>query len=237
MTIKGVNFLRVKGVSMKQYINLSRRIIVYVMGLFIMALGVSFSVKSNLGVSPVNSIPYVLSLITDIEQGLCTTGVFISFILIQIVILRKEFKWVNLLQCICSSLFGVFVTLANMCTVGAPEASNYWSQLIYLVISMALVALGILFYVSAAILSLPGEGVMLAISQKTEVALSTAKIGFDCTVVIIATAMSLISFGYLNGVREGTVIAAIGVGMILKLLSKLWKEILMKFLYGQIPYR
>lgn len=50
-----------------------KRIIIYCIGLFIMAIGVTFSVKSNLGVSPVNAIPYVVSLISGLDQGLCVS--------------------------------------------------------------------------------------------------------------------------------------------------------------------
>jgi uncharacterized membrane protein YczE len=207
-----------------------RNIITYCLGLFIMALGVAFSVRSNLGVSPVNSIPYVVSRITGVEMGICTTAVFIGFIFIQILIMRRDFKWLNLLQIICSSLFGFFVTLANVVTQGLPECSNYIMRLGYLGISMVLVALGILLYLTPELLSLPGEGVMQAVSLKIKKPLSTAKIGFDSIVVVVATALSLIFLKKLDGVREGTVIAAIGVGQFLRIFSQLWKEKIINFL-------
>lgn len=207
-----------------------RHIIIYCLGLFVMALGVSFSVKSNLGVSPVNSIPYVVSVITGIEMGICTTAVFVGFIAIQICIMRKEFKSSNLLQIICSSLFGFFVTLANFVTQGLPQFDNYIVRLGYLVISMVLVAGGILLYLTPDILSLPGEGVMQAVSLKINKPLSTAKIGFDSAVVVIAAILSLVFLKRLDGVREGTIIAAIGVGQFLRVFTKLWKEKIVNFL-------
>uniref|UniRef100_UPI001EF6BD8D hypothetical protein n=1 Tax=Fusobacterium mortiferum TaxID=850 RepID=UPI001EF6BD8D len=57
-----------------------------------MAIGVTFSVKSNLGVSPVNAIPYVVSVILGIDQGLCVSIIFCSYIILQFFILRKEFN-------------------------------------------------------------------------------------------------------------------------------------------------
>ena len=38
------------------------RVVLYIVGLFFMALGVAFAVNSDLGVSPVTSLPYVISL-------------------------------------------------------------------------------------------------------------------------------------------------------------------------------
>ncbi|WP_051196153.1 DUF6198 family protein [Clostridium cadaveris] len=120
----------------------------YCLGLLLLAFGVTFSIKSNLGVSPINSIPYVLSLITGLDQGVLTTSVFCIFILMQIIILRKDFKPINLLQIVFSSLFGYFVTFSN--SIWTFEAPNsYIFRLGLLVISMCFVALGLMFYLAA----------------------------------------------------------------------------------------
>ncbi|MDE7288042.1 MAG: hypothetical protein K2N71_00875 [Oscillospiraceae bacterium] len=208
-----------------------KKVIVYLVGLFVMALGVSVSKASELGVSPVNSIPSVLSDILKIDMGICTTAVFIGFILIQLIILRKDFKPVFLLQILCSAAFGIFVSLSNrLADAFLPPCGNYAARLLYILISMILVALGIMLYIQADILSLPGEGVMQALSVKTGISLPTAKIIFDWSVVIIAAATSLICLKTLSGVREGTVIAAFGVGLCLKLLNKLFLKPLQGFL-------
>ncbi len=216
---------------MEKYIYYVKRIITYLIGLFVMALGVSVSKASQLGVSPVNSIPSVVSDILKIDMGICTTAVFIGFILVQFIILRKDFKPVFLLQVLCSTVFGVFVSVSNLLiSVFLPACISYPMQLFYIVISMILVALGILLYIQANILSLPGEGVMQAISQKTGIALSTAKIIFDWSVVIIAAVLSLVCLRTLSGVREGTIIAAFGVGLCLKVLNHFFQKPLERFL-------
>ena len=216
---------------MENFSKYLKKVIVYLVGLFVMALGVSVSKASELGVSPVNSIPSVLSDILKIDMGICTTAVFIGFILIQLIILRKDFKPVFLLQILCSAVFGFFVSLSNkLADAFLPPCGNYAARLLYILISMVLVALGIMLYIQADILSLPGEGVMQALSVKTGISLPTAKIIFDWSVVIIAAATSLICLKTLSGVREGTVIAAFGVGLCLKLLNKLFLKPLQGFL-------
>ena len=207
-----------------------KRVLIYCIGLFLLATGVSLSVLSDLGVSPLNTLPYVLSRITSVEMGLCTSFVFVGFIALQAAILRREFKMSTLLQILCSFLFGYFVSLASACTACLPACGSYAFQLLYLVASMALVALGILFYLSADLLSLPGEGVMKAVSYKSGIAFSHSKICFDCTMVAGAVLLSLLFFQRLEGVREGTAIAAVGVGCFLSLFSHLWKDKLIRFL-------
>lgn len=93
--------------------NYLTRVIVYLVGLFIMTIGVSMSVKSNLGVSPVSSITYTITCITGLEMGKATILFHIVLVIIQIIILRKDFKIKNLLQVFVGIIFGYFTTFSN----------------------------------------------------------------------------------------------------------------------------
>lgn len=196
-----------------------------------MAMGVAFSIKSNLGVSPVNSIPYVLSLVTKINQGLLTTIVFSTYVLLQIVILRKEYKPIQLLQIVFSGMFGYFVSFANFTLQGIESPSNYVMKLMFLGISIFIVAVGLLLYLTANIMPQPSEGLILAICKKTGIQFHKIKITFDSTVVAIAAAISFIAFGKLNGVREGTIISAVLIGKVLGVLTKRWKSAIVELIF------
>lgn len=200
--------------------SLCKKILIYGIGLFTVALGVSFSVKSDLGVSPVNSIPYVISLVTGIEQGICVTAIFICFIGLQFLISPKTFSFKNLLQIIGSTVFGYFVTAANKLTVSVPACTNYPMRLLYLLFSMVLIAIGVSLYMKPALLPLPAEGIMQALVDRFGIRFPNAKSGVDTTMVIVATILSFVFFGKLNGVREGTVIAALGIGQLVKVWNK-----------------
>ena len=211
-----------------------RKILAYCVGLFIIALGVSISKASCLGVSPVNSIPAVSSNITNIDMGICTTVFFCFLILIQVCIMRKEFKIFNLLQIIPSFLFGFFVSGSSLlCDLFLPEVANYFVSIVYLMISIVLVAIGILLYLNAEILSLPAEGVVQAISYKLHIKLSTAKITVDWSMIIIAAILSILGLHELDGIREGTIIAAFGVGMCLKFLEGFMEKFIRGVIYGR----
>ena len=75
-----------------------KKALIYVTGLLFMAFGVAFSVNSSLGVSPVNSLPYVISRITGLDLGNCVIGIFAFYILVQILLLRKKFRPIDLTQ-------------------------------------------------------------------------------------------------------------------------------------------
>ena len=78
--------------------NIKIRLVVYLIGLFIMPLGISMSVKSNLGVSPVSSIPYTITCITGLEMGKATILFHIVLVALQFVILRGAFQIKRLLR-------------------------------------------------------------------------------------------------------------------------------------------
>ena len=136
----------------------------YILGLFILALGVAFSINSQLGVSPVNSLPYVISLITGQDMGKVVICVFSFYILLQLLILRKEFKWINLTQLIFSTIFGYFVDFAKY-LLGDFTLPTYGGQLVMMAIGIILIALGISLYMNAGLINMPMEGFTEAVSK------------------------------------------------------------------------
>ncbi len=206
-----------------------RRLFVYVLGMFILALGVGISVKSDLGVSPVNSIPYVLSLVTGLEQGFLTTVIFCSYILIQIVLLRKNFKIIQLFQVACATLFGYFVTLCNK-LLFFPSPETYPLKVCLALVSVILIAGGIFLYLCADLIPQPAEGLCLAIEKVFGWKYSSIKTVFDCTVVCIAVLISFFIKGEVLGVREGTLIAMLAVGKVIGLMSGWWRVKVRTFL-------
>ena len=102
----------------------AKRAVIYVMGLFIMTLGVSISVKSNLGVSPVSSIPYTMTCVWGIEMGRATIIFHIALVLLQIAVLRRKFKPINLLQVPVGVMFGAFTTFCNHLMTFLPTPEN-----------------------------------------------------------------------------------------------------------------
>lgn len=196
------------------------RVLVYCMGIFIVALGVPFAINSDLGISPVSSWAISIHLVSGIGAGLSMTLFFIGCILFQIILLRKDFKWINLTQIIFSFLFGLFVDV-TIWLVGDFIIPTYAGQLLMLCISMVLIATGLSVYLEAKLVSLPSEGVILAIVQKyPKCSFHRVKIVMDCFLVAMAILTTLIFMGNIAGVREGTLIAAVVIGKIIPYTRK-----------------
>lgn len=199
--------------------NKLKRYLLFLAGLFINALGVSLVTKASLGTSPISSIPYVLSLNFPLTLGNFTIIFSIFLILLQILILRKNFKWENILQIPVSIAFGYFIDL-TMYMFFWVNPQNYAVKLIALLAGCIVLGFGVYMEVLADVVMLPGESFVRAVVQTWNTNFGTTKIAFDSSMTVVAGVLSFIFFGKLNGVREGTIIAALLVGLVARLFGK-----------------
>ena len=202
--------------------NILKRYLLLLVGLSIMAFGVAFSIKASLGTSPISSVPYVVSLFTPFTVGTATIIMHCVFIFIQILILQKRYQLIQLMQLPVAFFFG-YLTDFGVWTVQGISYEAYWQQWILCLIGLLLVAIGVSLEVKANVVVLAGEGVVLAICQVIPIKFGYMKVGFDVTLVVIACVLSLVFTGHLYGVREGTIAAAIMVGLIAKQIGKIWE--------------
>lgn len=206
------------------------RLLLYFMGLFIMTLGIALSVKSNLGVSPVSSIPYTMTYVWGIEMGKATILFHCVLVLLQILLLRKKFQPKNLFQIPVGIVFGYFTTFCNWSASFLPTPQHFAIRLVMILLSTLLVAIGIFFYLPANIMPLAGEGAMQAVSQLTKIEFSKVKIAFDVSMVTISLITCLTLTHSLGSVGVGTILAAVLVGTVLGQLNKAfggWRDTLL----------
>ena len=201
-----------------------KRLFAYVLGLFMMTIGIGFSLRSNRGVSPVSSIPYTITLIAGIEMGKATILFHSILILMQIVILRKDFKIKNMSQLVVAVVFGYFTTFSNYLMTYLPTPENYAMRLLLLLVSIIFVAVGIFLYLPTDIVPLAGEGAMQAVSQKSGIVFPRVKVGFDTSMVLISGITCLFVLHGFGSVGAGTIISAILVGTVLSFIMKLFRK-------------
>ncbi|MCD8018305.1 MAG: DUF6198 family protein [Clostridiales bacterium] len=196
-----------------------KRFLFLLVGLFIMAFGVALSIKAGLGTSPISSVPYVMSLFVPLTVGNITILMHCVFIFLQIVILRRQYELIQLLQLVVAVVFGYLTDFA-VWVIRPISCDGYLMQWLLCLIGIALVAIGVSFEVVANVVTLAGEGLVLAICKVAPIKFGTMKVIFDVTLVAIACVLSFVFLHGLYGVREGTVAAAILVGTISRQINK-----------------
>ena len=192
-----------------------KRYLIFLVGLFVNSLGVSLITKGNLGTSPISSIPYVLSLNFPFSLGNFT----IVFSFLQFLLLGKNFKAEHLLQIPVSMAFGYFIDM-SMILLGFVHPVSYISKVLGLLIGCLVLGVGVYMEVLADVVMLPGESFVRAVVFRIHSEFGFTKVCFDVSMAVIAAVLSFLLSGHLEGVREGTIVAAVLVGFIARSIGK-----------------
>lgn len=209
---------------------LVKRWALFVIGLFFSGVGVAITRHGSLGVSPISSVPNIVS----IKWTFLTFGTWLMIgnvlmLIAQVVILRKNFKIVNLLQIPLSFLFGWFTDFGGILANFIPDNMYFW-RLFCVILGTATLGFGIAIQVVGDVILNSGEALVKAIADTIKKEFSNVKIAFDITCVTSSIILSFIFFHKIEGAREGTVIAAICTGIAVKIFLKLIRKPLTKFI-------
>lgn len=203
---------------MNHTILITKRLVVYIIGLFLIALGATFSILASLGVSPVTSLPYALALITGSSVGVMTIIANFIYILVQVVLLKK-IEWKNFtIQLLITFIFGSFMDLTIWLTSFLPEANSIWYIILYFVLSLIIVAIGLLFYFTANLPTMPYDTLTHVVATKWNIPFGKAKIMTDLINVIISLLLCLVTLQSFGSIGIGTFIAAYGIGKIVGII-------------------
>lgn len=199
--------------------HLLARYLIFTVGVLINSFGIALITKGALGTSPISSLPYVLSLKFPVFTfGTATFVVNLLLIAVQIVLLRRDFQPVQLLQLLVNVVFSWFIDV-SAALMGFFEPTGLAEGLACVVAGCAVLGLGISVEVAPQALLVPGEGAVRAIASCLKARFGTVKICFDLTLVAIALLLSFVFFGEVRGLGLGTVISALAVGKVVNLCN------------------
>lgn len=220
--------------------------------LFIMTLGVVLCVRSNLGSSVISSCPLAFSLAgaeglaPPLSLGNYTNLLNCLLVMGQVVVLRRRFQAVQLLQLLIGVVFGAMIDL-NMALTDALVCDTLVSQGVAQFAGCTVMAVGIAMEMRCGSITMPGEGLPAAVSKLTGRSFANVKIIVDITLVVLAVISCYLFFGrwLWNVIGPGTLFAMVYVGVAVKLISRRlgWFDRLLgyrpglrRYLYGLARY-
>lgn len=214
---------------------LVKRYILCAVSLFVSALGVALTKHGELGMSPISSVSNILSIkFTSFSLGSWLIIWNCILILGQIVVLRKKFQLIQLLQIPLSFLFGWFTDIC-MIFVNMIPVESYIMKMTMVISGIIVLGYGIALAVIANVIMNSGEAFVKAVSDVTGKQFGNLKIAFDVLCVVVSIILSMLFFKMkIYGVREGTVISAIFTGILVKFFTKISKSPVEKLLTKQI---
>lgn len=212
---------------------LAHRYTLFVFSVLVNAFSIAVITKALLGTSPISSVPYVLSIATPLTMGQYTIIMNLMFIVLEMLLMKRkevvEKRYELMSQVPITLLFGFFIDV-SMTMLGWLVPANYLLQIVTLVVGCFILGVGISLEVKADVAMVTGEYLVRILTRYIPIEFGYVKVLFDATLVIIACTLSLIFIGPIEGVREGTIVAALIVGPISHFVMPAWK-IFNKWIY------
>ena len=214
---------------MKDIRKLLPRYGIFIAGLFIASMGVAFSAKAGLGTTPVASIPYSVSLISPLLSfGGWLNLLSVLQIAVQVVVMRFRCNYAEIaVQTVLAFVYG-YLTNLSCYIIRDIQLPAYISRFVFMLLGSVILALGIWVQVKGGVAMMPGEAMNRAISAATGRRYENVKILIDVLYIAAAAVICLVFLHRLEGVREGSVIAAVLVGSVIKFYEFIWKKTVKK---------
>ena len=206
------------------------RIIIYAAGLIILALGITLNTKCGLGVSPIISVAYSVSVITNISIGNTTLIWYSVFVLIEVIIhgIKKYGgKQIvsDILQVPLSLVFTRFINLFSDCIpqldteCKATVWGTIWMRIIVLLTAIILTGIGAAMSLNMRIIPNPGDGIVQTVADCTDKTVGFTKNIWDIFMIILTCCVSLIFAHHIIGIGIGTLLAMLGVGRVIAIFN------------------
>lgn len=197
-----------------------------IVSLYFMTLGVALCVRSNLGSGVISAIPMVFSIAGEaglaplLTIGSYTNIMNIILVVAQILVLRKHFEKIQLLQLIIGFIFGILLDI-NMGLTSLFSYDSLSHQIVAQALGCSILAVAIAFEIRCGSVTMPGEGIQVAISRVSGQPFPKIKIIVDTLLVILAVIAGFCFFGswMWNVVGPGTLFAMFYVGFMVRLVS------------------
>lgn len=226
------------------------RIGLYILALLILAMGLTLNTKAGLGVSPIISVSYCVSIISHHNFGNTTLVLYTIFVVMELVLhiyrekqlshdadgdpvpmRRDHLRMIiimDLLQIPFSIVFTRFLNIFSNLLPDLPEGDMSPKTLVLrfviLLIALLCTGVGAAMSLDMKIIPNPGDGIVQAIADCIHKNVGFTKNCVDVVNLCITVTISLVFSGHLYGVGIGTVFAVILVGRIIALFNYLAKD-------------
>lgn len=201
------------------------RLLMFMLGLSALAFGIALVTNADLGTSALSSFAYVMSLATGWSMGAFVFATNIFFFIIQIALDRRAILAKAVKQLPICALFGIVIDAAMHLT-SFLEPSSWIESAVMTLAGCICIGLGASGMIFSRLAYLPPEGTALAILNRWGGSFGTVRAGIDVSILAAAVLVSLISFGEIQGLREGTLAAALLGGPTAKFFLRCWGKLM-----------
>lgn len=194
---------------------------IYIVGMCMLAAGLSLNAKTGLGVSPIISVAFCVSEVFHLNLGDMTFVLYALFVAAQLPLKDKKERFAVLLQLIVSLAFSRVINLCGMLITYDHTLHGLPVNLAVLVLAIFLTGAGVALSINMRLIPNPGDGIVWAIAQKTGWAQGLTKNIFDISCVAVTCVIGFVVAQPFIGIGIGTVFAMLGVGRVIAVINRL----------------
>ena len=225
------------------------RIVFYLLGLLVLALGLTLNTKAGLGVSPIISVSFSVAEIWDFNFGNTTLVLYALFVVVEMALHLMQYRrfrsddiahakqanlrltlLLDVLQFPLSLVFTRFLNLFSgwIPTLETDYAGSFLGsfpgRFLFLCLAFVLTGVGAAASLDMRLVPNPGDGIVQAIADTVGKSVGFTKNCFDLCNITITIVISMVFAGRLTGVGVGTVVAVIGVGRVIALFNRVAQQ-------------
>ncbi|MGA0614815.1 YczE/YyaS/YitT family protein [Paracoccus sp. KR1-242] len=205
--------------------SLKRRWIIYVVGIYLLTLGVSMAIRAGIGISPQSSLTRTMTLVfPPLSQGTYNFCLELIMLALTFLILPKGWEMKNFASLIPAFVLALCLDF-NLKMTGWVQLDAYWAKVLLLLVGDAALAFGLFLMIRANLVLMPIDMFVNTIFKRTGWKWGNIKSCFDLTLLVMAALIGLAFLGEVKFIREGTLLNAIFVGQYIKLYFWLFKRL------------
>ncbi|MWC28625.1 YczE/YyaS/YitT family protein [Paenibacillus sp. MMS18-CY102] len=195
--------------------SMMRRCLIYIVGLFILSLGVVCMIKADTGIAPWDALNVALTDNIGLTIGSWVFVVGGVIILVNSII---RMKLPNLAGGIPIIIIGFFVDLLNLKVLTFLKLDGALYQWGLFMVGLCILAVGISIYLRANLPSVPNDELMLAVTERTGWKIYITKTIGEAAALVLAVILK-------GPVGVGTVIVMVSIGVLINFFDKLLHKI------------
>lgn len=199
------------------------RWVLYLVGMFVLAVGLTLNTKTGLGASAIVSVAHTISLCTGFTLGNITLVTYVLFIAAQFILKGNKRNWLDLLQLVVSVVFTRVLDFLKA-VIPYQSGQNLVFDLLLLALSIVLTGTGAAMVLSMNLVPNPADGIVNALSMRSGKEVGICKSCFDIVNVAVAFLIGLANGNPLLGIGVGTIISMLCIGRYISLFNRFFRQ-------------
>ncbi len=182
----------------------------YILGMLILAMGLTLNTKTGLGSSAIISVPYTISEGLGLSFADLTLILYVILVAAQFILNGKDSRWTDLLQIVLSIFFTRFLKIFE--NLVHYQSGYLPTDLLVLVVAVVFTGVGAAMTVDMDLVPNPGDGIVNCVAKHVHKPLGLTKNIFDICCVALSLLIGALLGNPLYGVGLGTIVSMVGVG-------------------------